>query len=228
MNEKVIWDCLLQKVGNPYGTAAIMGNLMAESSLNPACVTGTKDSDYVKKADAGEIDFAHDKHAFGLVQWCYYTRKGGLLNYAKQTGRSVGHLQMQLEYMVKEMSNDYKSVWQAVTNATNIRSASDTVMLKYEKPATTTEAAKQKRANCGQKFYDQFAGKPEPQPSPVPSGTKMVRAKDQVNLRSGPGKTNARVGELKKGQTLELIETENGWHKVAVWVMGDFVEVKQG
>lgn len=226
MNEKTIWDFLLQKTGNPYGTAAIMGNLMAESSLNPNNVTGSKDPDYVKKADAGEIDFAHDKHAFGLVQWCFYTRKGGLLNYAKQTGKSVGDLRMQLEYLVKEMSNDYKSVWQAVTKATNIRSASDTVMLKYEKPATTTEVAKLKRANYGQKFYDQFAEKSDPQPSPTPSGTKIVRAKDQVNLRSGPGKTNARVGELKKGQTLELISTENGWHKVAVWVSGEFVRTE--
>ena len=169
---------------------------------------------------------SHDKHAFGLVQWCFYTRKGGLLNYAKQTGKSVGNLQMQLEYLVKEMSNDYKSVWQAVTKATNIRSASDTVMLKYEKPATTTEVAKLKRANYGQKFYDQFAKKSDPQPSQTPSGTKIVRAKDQVNLRSGPGKTNARVGELKQGQTLELISTENGWHKVAVWVSGAFVRTE--
>ena len=114
-----------------------MGNLMTESSLNPRCVTGIKDPEYICKADNDEIDFAHDGHAFGLVQWCYYTRKGGLQGYAKQVGRSVGDLQMQLEYLVKEMSQEYKSVWKAVTEAMNIRTASDTVMLKYEKPSTT-------------------------------------------------------------------------------------------
>lgn len=227
MNEKMIWDFLLEATGNEYGTAAIMGNLMAESSLNPRCVTGIKDPDYVSKADAGEIDFAHDKHAFGLVQWCFYTRKGGLLAYAQQTSRSVGHLQMQLEYMVKEMSQDYKSVWKAVTEAKSIRTASDTVMLKYEKPSTTTEAAKQKRASYGQKYYDQFAKKPDPEPTPAPSGKKMVRARarGQVNIRSGPGKNNPILGELKGNRTAELLSTENGWHKIAVYVMAEYAEV---
>ena len=224
MNEKMIWDFLLEATGNEYGTAAIMGNLMAESSLNPRCVTGIKDPDYVKKADAGEIDFAHDKHAFGLVQWCFYTRKGGLLAYAQQTGRSVGHLQMQLEYLVKEMSNDYKSVWNAVCKAKNIRSASDIVMLKYEKPAGTSEAAKIKRGACAQKFYAEFA-KPEPEPAPAPSGKKMVRARSQVNIRSGPGKKYPVLGELKGIHKAELISTEDGWHKIAVYVKAEFTEV---
>ena len=222
MNEKAIWDYLLQKTGNEYGTAAIMGNLMAESSMNPACVTGVKDPDYVKKADTGEIDFAHDGHAFGLVQWCYYTRKGGLLAMAKTRGVSVGDFMVQLEYLVKEMSESYRSVWSAVKEAKNIRAASDMVMLKYEKPATTTEAAKQKRANYGQKYYDQFA---EKKPEPTPTGKKMVRAKEQVNIRSGPAKTNPRLGELRGSQTVELIGEENGFYKVAGYVMKDYAEV---
>lgn len=228
MNEKAIWDFLLQKTGNAYGTAAIMGNLMAESSLNPRCVTGIKDPEYVCKADNEEIDFAHDGHAFGLVQWCYYTRKGGLQAYAKQTGRSIADLQTQLEYLVKEMSQDYKSVWTAVVNAKDIRTASDIVMLKYEKPAGTSEKSKVKRSSYAQKFYAEFAKpdpEPEPQPEPQPSGKKMVRAKSQVNIRSGPGKNNPILGELKGNRTAELLSTENGWHKIAVYVMAEYAEV---
>ncbi len=225
MNEKVIWDFLYSKTKNEYGTAALMGNLMAESSLNPACATGkNKTANYVYNADHELIDFAHDGVAFGLVQWCYYARKGGLLDYVKKQGKSVGDLVTQLEYMWKELQG-YKTVLNAVVNAVNIRSASDIVMLKYEKPATTTEAAKVKRAVYGQKFYDQFAEKPQPKPTPAPVGKKMVRAKDQVNLRRTPDKSLGRVGELKKGQTVEWIATENGWHKVAFWVSGDFSEV---
>ena len=221
MNEKVIWDFLLQKTGNEIGTAAIMGNLMAESSLNPRCVTGIKDPEYISKADNDEIDFANDRHAFGLVQWCYPTRKGGLQKYAKQTGRSVGHLQMQLEYMMKEMSESYKSVWSAVVNAKDIRIASDAVMLKYEKPAGTSEAAKAKREAYARKFYADFAK----EPAQKPSGKKMVRAKSQVNIRVQPDKSTAKLGELKKGQTVELIGQENGFYKVAVYVMADYAEV---
>ena len=228
MNEKVIWDFLLQKTGNERGTAAIMGNLMAESSLNPRCVTGIKDPEYICKADNEEIDFAHDGHAFGLVQWCYYTRKGGLQGYAKQRGVSVADLTMQLEYLVKEMSQDYKSVWSAVVNAKDIRTASDIVMLKYEKPAGTSEKSKAKRSSYAQKFYAEFAKpdpEPEPQPEPQPSGKKMVRAKSQVNIRSGPGKNNPILGELKGNRTAELLSTENGWHKIAVYVMAEYAEV---
>ena len=220
MNEKVIWEYLIKKTNNPYGTAAIMGNLMAESSLNPRCVTGTSDKDYTERADTGVIDFARDARAYGLVQWRYNTRKEGLLAYAKNTGRSVGHLQMQLEYLVKEMSESYKSVWKAVTEATSIRAASDTVMLKYEKPGTTTEAAKQKRAAYGQKYYDQFA-----KAQPAPSGKKIVRTTAQVNARAGKGTNTEKLGSFIKGKDLEWIATENGWHKVACWVSGDFSEV---
>lgn len=222
MNEKLIWDYLIKATKNPYGTSAIMGNLMAESSLNPRCMTGIKDPDYVSKADAGDIDFAHDGHAFGLAQWCYYTRKGGLQAYAKQTGRSVGDIQMQLEYLVKEMSQDYKSVWKAVTEANAIRTTSDIVMLRYEKPGTMTEAAKVKRANFAMAFYNQFADKT---PTPEPSGKKTVKAKSQVNIRSGPGKEYLILGELKGNRTAELISTENGWHKIAVYVKAEYTDV---
>lgn len=228
MNEKVIWDYLLEKTGNEIGTAAIMGNLMAESSLNPRCVTGTSDKDYTERADTGVIDFARDARAYGLVQWCYHTRKEGLLAYAKNTGRSVGHLQMQLEYLVKEMSQSYKTAWKAVTEAKDIRTASDTVMLKYEKPATTNDAARRKRAAYGLTFYDQFAEPKQPTGGVQKAKRKKeVRAKVNVNIRSGSGKHNEKVGELKKGKKLEWLATENGWHKVAVWVSGEFSEVQE-
>ena len=99
MNEKVIWDFLIQKTNNPYGTAAIMGNLMAESSLNPLCTNGVKDGQqYAIDADHDLIDFAHDGKAFGLVQWCSWSRKQALLDYAKHKGYSVGGIVTQLEY----------------------------------------------------------------------------------------------------------------------------------
>lgn len=226
MNERAIWDFLYGKTKNPIGTAAVMGNLMAESSLNPICATGkNKTPNYVADADSGAIDFTRDGVAFGLVQWCYYARKGGLLDYAKKTGTSVGDLNTQLEYMWKELQG-YKMVLNAVVNATNIRAASDIVMLKYERPATTTEAAKAKRAAYGKSFYDQF-WKPKAEEAQTETGKKTVKAKTVVNLRAGRGTGTAKIGELKRGQQLELLETDKGWHKVACWVCGDFVEVSK-
>jgi len=220
MSEKVIWDFLLNATGNACGAAAIMGNLMAESSLKPTCATGkNKTANYVKDADNGAVDFANDGVAFGLVQWCYKTRKAGLLAYAKSTGRSVGHLQMQLEYLVKEMSESYKTAWNAVCNATDLRTASDTVMLKYEKPAGTSEAAKKKRADYAKLFYIEYGI-----PDPEPASEKWIRAKSQVNVRLAPTTVIPKIGELKKGDELELINSDDHWCKVAVYVMKKFVE----
>lgn len=243
MNEKVIWDYLYKVTGNAYGTAAIMGNLMAESSLNPANATGkNKTPNYVQDADNGTIDFVHDGVAFGIVQWCYYSRKQVLYDMAKSRGTSVGDLNLQLEYLVSEMSKSYKTAWTAVTQATNIREASDVVMLRYEKPATTTEAAKQKRADYGKKFYDMFVGeKQEPSPAPAPvtpeptpapsQKSKYVVATANVNIRAGNGKTYAKVGSVKNGAKMKWIATsKDGWHAVqynkgVYWVSGEFSEV---
>ena len=232
MNEKIIWDFLIKKTGNPYGTAAVMGNLMVESSLNPTNTTGAKAGakTYVSDADSGKIDFVNDGVAFGLVQWCYWSRKQGLLDYARQKGVSVGDIQMQLEYMWQEMQS-YKTVISAVKSAKDIRTASDVVMLKYERPAGKTESAKQKRANYGQKYFDQFA---KSVPASTPAGKMMVVAKVNVNIRSGDAVSFTKLGSIKTGERLEWVATaENGWYAVRFngkvgWVSGDFAYLQKG
>ena len=224
MNEKVIWDFLLQKTGNAYGTAAIMGNLMAESALNPACATGkNKTENYVEDADAGRIIFTNDKVAFGLAQWCVASRKAKLWNYTKSVGVSVGSLTYQLGFLWKELSEDFPNTCEMMKNAKSIREASDQFMTRYEKPGDQSETMKQRRANYGQKFYNQFA-QAEQKPAQDPT-VKTVKARTQVNIRNGKGKHNERLGELKKGQSAEWLATEDGWHKIAVWVDGNFVDV---
>lgn len=227
-NAKEIWDYLMKQINNPYGVAAIMGNLMAESSLNPASATGkNKTADYIKDADSGVIDFANDGVAFGLAQWCYHTRKQGLIDLAKLCSLSVGDLYLQLEYLIKEMSGSYKTVWNAVLNATNIREASDIVMLKYEKPANTSDTAKKKRADYGQKFFDQYASII----SPTKNKSVYITAKN-VNLRIGNGLKYDVFAKAQTGDSFPWIATaENGWHGVlhrnrVLWVSPDFSELK--
>lgn len=230
MNEKVIWDFIYSKCKNSYGTAALMGNLMAESSLNPRNVTGSKDPDYVQKADAGIIDFVHDGHAFGLVQWCFRTRKEGLLNSAKASGASVGDINIQLNYIWKELKESYKTVYNAIMNATNIREASDVIMLKYEKPVNTSETMKQKRANYGQQFFNTFASGEKQETKPTMK--KVVITKDRVNLRAGNGKNFTSISQVNKNAMYEWVATaENGWHAIklpnrVVWVSGEFSKVQ--
>ena len=181
LNEKAIWDFLYAKTNNAYGTAALMGNLFAESSLNPINATGNKsgltNEQYTAITDERKNDnFVIDNVAYGLVQWRFHTRKKGLYDLARQNETSVGNLRTQLEYLWKELQS-YKTAFNAVCTATDIRTASDIVMLKYEKPGNTSEAAKRKRAEYGQKYFDMFAEKKD---TLKVSKTKLTTAKNII------------------------------------------------
>ena len=161
-NEKKIWDYLLSKFNNPYGVAAIMGNLMAESSMNPLSATGVKkkygmsNKEYTDWAKTHGTEFAKDGCAYGLVQWCFHARKEGLWNLAHARNTSVGDLQTQLKYIEQELPK-YKPVYKAVTESKNIREISDIVLHKYEKPANQSVAVEEKRAKYAQGYYDKYA-----------------------------------------------------------------------
>ena len=60
MNEKRIWDFLMARLGNAFGTAGLMGNLYAESALNPKNLQNTyekklgmTDNSYTAAVDNG-------------------------------------------------------------------------------------------------------------------------------------------------------------------------------
>ncbi|MFZ4059111.1 MAG: SH3 domain-containing protein [Ferruginibacter sp.] len=50
---------------------------------------------------------------------------------------------------------------------------------------------------------------------------------DVLNVRSGPGKQFPKIGALKKGQELFIIDVENGWAKLSMdnrWVSSDYLK----
>ena len=105
-NDKIIWDYLIKEGLSKNGAAGLMGNLKAESNLNPRIyenkykgAIGLTDEEYINKVDNGEYtNFIHDKVGFGLAQWTYYTRKENFLNYVKEKNFSIGDLEIQLEF----------------------------------------------------------------------------------------------------------------------------------
>ena len=161
---KVIWDFLLGKIKNPFGVAGLMGNLKAESGLNPknlqnSCEKKLKMSDeqYVKAVDNGTYkDFATDKCGFGLAQWSSSGRKAGLLE--SKGNASIGDLNVQLNYLWKELSTSYKTVLNGLQTAKSVREASDIVLTKYERPKDQSEAVKVKRASYGQEYFNKYGG----------------------------------------------------------------------
>lgn len=177
--EQKIWNRLRVAGMNAYGAAGAMGNLDHESGLNPKnlenlCERRLKeagkqyctDETYTAAVDDGKIsrnEFLHPlskkQYGYGIAQWTSAGRKGGLYDFCKARGVSIGDLEMQLDFYIKELKESYPAVWNILTTAKSVKEASDAVMLKYERPADQSAAARNKRAITGQKYYDKFAGK---------------------------------------------------------------------
>ncbi|MBR1691199.1 MAG: N-acetylmuramoyl-L-alanine amidase [Lachnospiraceae bacterium] len=169
MNEKTIWDHLRNKGLSPAGTAGLMGNLYAESGLNPKNLQNSferkldySDEEYTQQVDGGFYkNFVHDSAGYGLAQWTYYSRKQALLDFAEAARKSIGDLSMQLDFLMYELERNYNVLFRSLKSATSVKAASDAVLLQYERPADQSDAVKTRRAAYGQKYYDEFVGKEE-------------------------------------------------------------------
>lgn len=165
-NEEKIWNYLKSKGLSDYGVAGLMGNLYAESGLRPNNLQNTyegkfgmADAEYTELVDKGRYtNFVRDSAGYGLAQWTYWSRKEALLAYAKASKKSIGDLEMQLDFLLKELSS-YGLLGRLKTVST-VLEASNIVLLEFEKPASMNTAATQvKRAEYGQKYFDKYAKK---------------------------------------------------------------------
>lgn len=164
--EKQIWDFLKSEGFNNYGVAGLMGNLDAESGLRPNNLQdthsrefGLTDAQYTLAVDNGTYtNFVNDEAGYGLAQWTWWTRKQNLLNYAKSKNKSIGDLQMQLEFLVKELKESYtNSVYNVLKTATSVQQASDAVLMNFERPYNAA-SHKTRRAEMGMVYYNRYAG----------------------------------------------------------------------
>lgn len=245
MNEKAIWDFLVEKTGNPFGAAALMGNLYVESMLKSEFLQGSysrklgmSSQAYTIAVDSGDYSqemFSHDSAGYGIAQWTYWSRKEKLYLFAKEHGKSIGDISMQLDFMWSEIQS-YKAVVLALKTGRSIKEISDVVCKRYLKPANQGEFHLNNRATRGQEFYAKYAKTgdvaKETQTADKPKASKMIVATKNVNIRVGNSMSFARVGVLRAGESVKWIATsEDGWHAFkfndkVCWVSGEFSEVK--
>lgn len=161
-----IWDKFRGAGLSEAGAAGLMGNLKAESDLEPENLQnsfeeklGYNDSGYTSAVDFGSYaHFADDGAGYGLAQWTYPTRKAALLAFAKEQKKSVGDLDLQLDFLVKELREEYPSLFRELCAASNVQTASDAVLTQFERPADMSEAVKVKRASFAEEFLREFGG----------------------------------------------------------------------
>ena len=244
-NEQEIWNMLMVGIGNPYGVAGLMGNLFAESRLDPLCKTGGKDAGVINTSPENYVafimdgfimpqDFAHDECAFGLAQWRYWSRKEALYLHIREYGMNIASPAAQIDFMLKELKT-YKTVWDTLLNATSVKEASDIVLERYEKPANVSDKAKEKRANFGQGYFDKYAcPKPEPDiPSSEPARVRTILR--NVNVRRGNGKKYGVITQVPNpGTCFPYVAKVGDWYAVEVttgkmrqvgWISCDCTEV---
>ena len=220
---KYIWDYLIKKGLNAFATAGLMGNLFAESCLNPKNLQnayekslGMNDESYTAAVDNGTYgNFVHDSAGYGLVQWTFWSRKEGLLNFAKAAKKSIGDLDMQLDFMWKELQG-YSSVIGTLKTATSVKQASDSVLTGFERPADMSDSVKEKRASYGQSYYDKYVGTQTPSVSPQkPSETAfepyVVKiTADVLNIRREPTTASEVVSTITDFGCYTIVEESTG------------------
>lgn len=231
--EKTIWNFLKAKGLNSYAVAGVMGNLYAESGLYANNLQnsyekklGYTDETYTAAVDSGKYaNFVRDSAGYGLAQWTFWSRKEGLLNYAKKVRKSIGDLNTQLEFLWSEMQT-FKNMMNILKSATSVRQASDVVLLDFERPADKGEGIKAKRAEYGMSYYKKNAD------SDTSNLPYLVKVNDAtvLNIRKGPGTNNAIAGSIKDNGVYTITQESTGvgakkWGKLKSgtgWISLDF------
>ncbi len=166
-NEQLIWNYFKSHGLNDFGTAGLMGNLYAESGLNPKNLQqtyerklGYSDDSYTDAVDHGiYTNFVKDSAGYGIAQWTFWSRKQALFSFAKSREKSIGDLNMQLDFLMKELREGYIGVLNTLCNATSVLEASNEVLFRFERPANQDESVQAKRCAFGQRYYDLFANR---------------------------------------------------------------------
>lgn len=164
-NAEIIWKYFENKKFNPYAIAGIMGNMKAESNLLPNNLQsayekslGMTDEQYTKAVDNGTYtNFIHDSAGYGLAQWTYLSLKEDLYNLCKERNKSISDIQCQLDCLYQQLTNN--KLLGSLNSTTSVRAASDIFLTKFERPKDQSEKVQIARANYGQEFYNQFAGR---------------------------------------------------------------------
>lgn len=109
---KYILNKLISSGISPKVSSAITGNLIRESRLNPQALSET-----------GKY--------FGIAQWGDSRRKE-LMSFAKSQKKAPSDLDLQIDFIVKELKGSHKKVWEKAEKAKDVVSSANIISGEYE------------------------------------------------------------------------------------------------
>jgi hypothetical protein len=137
-----IFNFLVGKGLSPVQAAGLMGNLQAESGLDPARVQST----HAPEGDSDVMNI-NGHTGYGLAQWTSLGRQQNLHAAAVAAGAKDSDILVQLNYLWTELNGGYKSsTLTPLLAATDIREATSIVMIHFEAPFDKSQSAQNDRA----------------------------------------------------------------------------------
>lgn len=165
-NKEKSWNYFMaeDKIGNPYGTSGLLANIGKESGFNPMNMQnsfesklGFTDETYVIAVDNNTYhNFQKDRCGFGLCQWTRSDRKTNMWIRSKETIKSIGDLEFNLDFIWWELTHGYGKVLDVLRNAKSVKEASDYVYYKYERPKVQNAERAKLRSDLGEEIYKEF------------------------------------------------------------------------
>ena len=105
-----MWFSLRDAGFSEYTTAGVMGNLWGESGFRSDNMEDTYQSElgytdetYTDAVDSGDYsrdEFINDSVGYGLAQWTWWSLKEGLYDFAQSRGVSISDEELQIEYLI--------------------------------------------------------------------------------------------------------------------------------
>lgn len=177
MGKAEIWAWWRGKSYSKKATAAIMGNIQAESvflSNNVEDRCPLTDEEYTRRVDNGQISrewFIYDgpnnkdglHYGYGYYQHTFWSRKAGLYDLCKKKDRSISDPECQHEWAETELhQGEYLRVLNKLKSDASLADMTREFMLYFEKPGDQSENAIAYRVRLAQAIYDEFAGEEKP------------------------------------------------------------------
>ena len=169
-----------------------LGNWQCESGNEPYRLQGdfspyrTTSKAYVQSVTNGSISrdsFAKDQKGFGLAQWTFYSRKYALYDFWKASGKALDSAEMQTDYALKELREDYRPLLDFLKSTNDIFTATSRICREYERPAVNNIDARFQAANKIKYEIDLNAwedgGGDEPEPEPAEDHALELRTIDK-------------------------------------------------
>lgn len=163
-----IWNYCKSKGMTDAGAAAVLGNIEAESAFKPNNVEDRcfmSDAEYTAAVDSGSYNadlFSKDAYGYGLCQWTFPSRKRLLYTMAQERSVSISDVDMQLDLLMRELTESYKSVLDTLQISGEVRECTEVFMRLFENPADQSERAIANRTGMSMKWYDRCAHTSEP------------------------------------------------------------------